>query len=462
MIPVVLCGGLGMRMWPLSRQDCPKQFLPLMGQHSLLQDTFMRLPDFIDCQNSIVVCNQHYQFTLTEQLAKIHIQPQAILLEPVSRNTAPAITLAALACPDPEAILLILPADHVIGDRQAFSDALAQAHSLAQTGALVAFGVKPTHPEIGYGYIQKHPDSNQIIRFVEKPILQDAKSYLNKKNHYWNSGMFACQAKHWLQAMQTFRPDILTACKKASRQTHNLPIVAIDAVFADCPSQSIDHAVMENTDQALVVPLNAKWSDVGSWATLWEITNKDAHGNHLQGDVLAIDSKNCYLQANHRLLGTVGLNNTIVIETPDAVLVADKNQVQQVKAITEQLKSTQREEVTKHRKVYRPWGWYDCIDNGPRHQVKHILVNPGSRLSLQMHHRRCEHWTIISGRAKVTVGDEEIVLVENQSTYIPVKTKHRLENIGTTPLEIIEVQIGDYLGEDDIVRYCDDYGREVS
>ncbi|TNG00657.1 MAG: mannose-1-phosphate guanylyltransferase/mannose-6-phosphate isomerase [Gammaproteobacteria bacterium] len=459
--PVILSGGSGTRMWPLSRSHYPKQFLPLVTEQTLFQDTVTRLPKDIEMNSTIVVCNQDHRFMVAEQLHQLSIEPKAIMLEPFGRNTAPAVAMAALSVKDPDDILLVLPADHVISNEGALADAIEQAVQTAEAGSLVTFGIVPTGPETGYGYIQKGDALNRVKSFVEKPDKATAESYVSSGDYYWNSGMFAFKASRYLQELEKYRPDILEACHVAMEKSiTDLDFIRIDSeAFAACPSDSIDYAVMEKTDQAVVIPLDAGWNDVGSWSSLWEVSEKDAQGNRVHGDVVAHDTHNSLLHSESRLVTAVGLKDIVVVETDDAIMVASKDHVQDVKKISEQLKSTKRPEFEAHRKVYRPWGWYDSIDMGPRHQAKRIAVNPGAKLSLQMHYHRAEHWVVIKGTAKITLDDKDIILTEDQSTYIPLGTKHRLENIGKIPLEIIEVQTGSYLGEDDIVRFSDDYGR---
>lgn len=464
-VPVVLSGGSGTRMWPLSRSHYPKQFLPLVTEHSLFQDTLSRLPSSIGLAAPMVICNQDHRFMVAEQLQQMGVKAESIILEPVGRNTAPAVALAALNAADPKSVLLVLPADHVIENHAALATAVSQACEAARAGALVTFGIVPTGPETGYGYIQRGAEQGagyKVASFVEKPDLATAEQYLASGEYYWNSGMFAFTAESFLQELERYRPDILEACRTAydaMQSDFDFKRVS-EALFAACPSESIDYAVMEKTTKALTIPLDAGWNDVGSWSSLWEVSKKDAGGNSLQGDVIAIDSTDSFLHSEGRLVAAVGVDNIVVVETADAVMVAAKDRVQDVKKITEVLKRDKRSEFEAHRKVYRPWGWYDSIDMGPRHQVKRISVNPGAKLSLQMHYHRAEHWIVTKGTAKVTVGEREVVLSEDQSIYIPLGNTHRLENVGRIPLEIIEVQTGSYLGEDDIVRFSDDYGRE--
>ncbi|MFC5694260.1 mannose-1-phosphate guanylyltransferase/mannose-6-phosphate isomerase [Pseudomonas sp. GCM10022186] len=466
-LPVIMAGGSGSRLWPLSRQLNPKQFLALADADlSMLQATIKRLEGLGSGLPSLI-CNEQHRFLAAEQLRLLGLEQAKILLEPVGRNTAPAIALAALqACEDADdAILLVLAADHLIQDVEAFQAAIQTALPLADAGKLVTFGIVPTHPETGYGYIER---GNQVgdggfavSRFVEKPNLATAQDYLATGSYYWNSGMFMFRASRYLEELQQFRPDILAACRKAlSGGTQDLHFTRVDtAAFTECPEDSIDYAVMEKTRDAVMVPLDAGWSDIGSWSALWDVSEKDEQGNVFKGDVLDQRSRNTYVHADNRLVATVGVEDMIIVETKDAVLVAHKDHVQDVKKIVDQLKNGAREEHINHREVYRPWGMYDSIDNGHRYQVKRITVQPGAKLSVQMHHHRAEHWIVVSGTAKVTNGDNTYLVTENQSTYIPIGQVHALENPGVIPLELIEVQSGSYLGEDDIVRFEDKYGR---
>lgn len=465
--PVIMAGGSGSRLWPLSRQLNPKQFMRLAdAQFSMLQATLQRLQG-LEAQLPILICNELHRFLAAEQLRKLDMETASIILEPIARNTAPAITLAALhACSkgdDP--ILLVLAADHLILDLPSFHVSIQSALALALSGKMVTFGITPTHPETGYGYIEKGLavgcEGFAVQRFVEKPDLATATQYLAAGNFYWNSGMFMFKVSRYLEELGKYRPDILNACTSAMTDaTQDLHFTRISAAaFANCPDDSIDYAVMENTDAAVMVPLNAGWSDIGSWSELWNVSAKDSQGNVFRGDVFDQKSHNTYVHADSRLVATIGLNDLIIIETKDAVLVANKNLAQDVKQIVEHLKTGDRVEHLTHREVYRPWGVYDAIDSGKRYQVKHITVKPGGKLSLQMHHHRAEHWIVVSGTAKVTNGKETYLVTENQSTYIPIGQVHCLENPGVIPLELIEVQSGSYLGEDDIVRYEDKYGR---
>jgi len=464
--PIIMSGGSGSRLWPLSRQLNPKQFLPLVGDHSLLQVTIQRLQG-LDIAIPRLICNEEHRFLAAEQLRLLGIEDAGILLEPVGRNTAPAIALAALqTCSEAEdPILLVLAADHLIRDVQAFQTSVRVALPLAEAGKLVTFGVVPTHPETGYGYIEKGSSIGTggfaVTRFVEKPDLVTANEYLTNGDFLWNSGMFMFRARRYLEELQLHRPDIMAACRNAlAGGSQDMHFTRVDqAAFAACPEESIDYAVMEKTADAVMVPLEAGWSDIGSWSALWEISKKDEQGNVFIGDVIDQHSSNTYVHADSRLVATLGVEDLVIIETKDAVLVSHKNHVQDVKKIVEQLKNDSRNEHINHREVYRPWGVYDSIDNGHRYQVKRITVKPGAKLSVQMHHHRAEHWIVVSGTAKVTNGDKTYLVTENQSTYIPIGQVHALENPGVIPLELIEVQSGSYLGENDIVRFEDRYGR---
>lgn len=471
MIPVVLSGGSGSRLWPLSRAHYPKQFIPLASEQTMLQETLGRLQGLrAEALSPLVICNEQHRFMVAEQLREMDVVAKNILLEPVGRNTAPAVALAALAA-SPDDILLVLPADHVIENITAFHSAIELACSEAERGALVTFGVVPTAAETGYGYIQaastgKSDEStgltaHSIQQFVEKPDLATAQAYVDSGDYYWNSGMFAFKAGRYLEELERYQPEMLSACRAAfDGASVDLDFTRLDkAAFSACPDDSIDYAVMEKTDSAVVIPLDAGWSDIGSWSALWDISEKDDQGNTCKGDVLAVDTHDSYLHTNGRLLATVGIKDLVVVETDDAVLVADKSRVQDVKTIVNQLQAQGRGERESHRKVYRPWGMYDSIAANGRYQAKRIVVKPGARLSLQKHYHRAEHWVVVQGTGLVTRGDDEVMLSVNESIYIPIGTKHRLENPGVIPLEIIEVQTGDYLGEDDIVRFDDQYGR---
>lgn len=466
-LPIIMAGGSGSRLWPLSRQLNPKQFLPLADTDlSMLQATIQRL-EGLGAGLPQLICNEQHRFLAAEQLRLLGMEQASILLEPVGRNTAPAIALAALqACTEAEdPILLVLAADHLIQDVPAFQASIQTALPLAKAGKLVTFGIVPTHPETGYGYIEQGAAVGEggfaVSRFVEKPDLATARDYLAGGNYFWNSGMFMFRASRYLEELERFRPDILAACRLAlAGGSQDMHFTRVDAAaFAACPEDSIDYAVMERTDDAVMVALDAGWSDIGSWSALWDVSAKDQQGNVFKGDVLDQNSRNSYVHADSRLVATVGVDDLIIVETKDAVLVAHKDHVQDVKKIVEQLKSATRDEHINHREVYRPWGVYDSIDNGHRYQVKRITVKPGAKLSVQMHHHRAEHWIVVSGTAQVTNGDKTYLVTENQSTYIPIGQIHALENPGVIPLELIEVQSGSYLGEDDIVRFEDKYGR---
>ncbi|HGM6415532.1 TPA: mannose-1-phosphate guanylyltransferase/mannose-6-phosphate isomerase [Stenotrophomonas maltophilia] len=462
-VPVILSGGSGTRLWPLSREAYPKQFLPLVGDDTMLQATWKRVASIAGAA-PIVVANQEHRFMAAEQLRECKVLPQALILEPVGRNTAPAIAIAALQAlaNGDDALLLVLPSDHVVRNEAAFHAAVKQAAIAAEAGKLVTFGIVPTAPETGYGYIKAAAGEGvrAVDRFVEKPDLATAEQYVASGEYFWNSGMFLFKASRYLKELEALQPAILAACRKAlDKAARDNDFIRLDAeAFAASPNDSIDYAVMEKTADAAVVPLDAEWNDVGSWSALWEVSDKDADGNACHGDVIALDCKNSYAYGN-RLIAMVGLQDIVVVETDDAVFVGHKDRVQDVKEIVGQIKRDGRSEAAAHRKVYRPWGAYDSIDNGARFQVKRITVKPGATLSLQMHHHRAEHWIVVSGTAEVTRGDEVILLSENQSTYIPLGVTHRLKNPGKLPLELIEVQSGSYLGEDDIVRFEDQYGR---
>lgn len=467
LFPIIMAGGSGSRLWPLSRQLNPKQFLPLAdADFSMLQATIQRLAG-LGAELPRLICNEQHRFLAAEQLRLLGLEKAGILLEPVGRNTAPAIALAALqACSEAEdPILLVLAADHLIQDVEAFQSCIQTALPLAQDGKLVTFGIVPTHAETGYGYIEQGTDVGvggfKVSRFVEKPDLVTAQEYLANGSYFWNSGMFMFRASRYLEELETYRPDILAACRAAlAGGSQDMHFTRVDeAAFAACPDDSVDYAVMEKTADAVMVPLDAGWSDIGSWTALWDVSDKDQQGNVFKGDVLNQQSRNTYVHADSRLVATVGLDDLVIVETKDAVLVAHKDHVQDVKKIVEQLKSGSRTEHINHREVYRPWGVYDSVDNGHRYQVKRITVKPGAKLSVQMHHHRAEHWIVVSGTARVTNGEKTYLVCENESTYIPIGQIHALENPGVIPLELIEVQSGSYLGEDDIVRFEDKYGR---
>lgn len=472
-VPIILSGGSGARLWPLSREAYPKQFLPLVDQHTMLQNTALRIAGLNGIAAPLVVCNTEHRFMVAEQLRSVGIQPAAVILEPIGRNTAPAVAVAALrvqsesAATDP--ILLVLPADHVIADVEGFRAAILQVAPQADAGRLITFGIVPTAPETGYGYIKAGAPLGDtgvcvVDRFVEKPDLATAQGYLDSGHYFWNSGMFMFHASAFLAELERFAPAMLVACQQALTASHaERDFLWLDReAFAACPKDSIDYAVMEKTDRAVVMPLAVGWNDVGSWTALWNVGARDAHGNIQRGDVISVDTHDSYIDAGSRLVATVGVEQLVVVETADAVLVASKERVQEVRAVVNRLQASQRPEGHNHRKVYRPWGFYDSIDLDLRFQVKRIMVKPGACISLQMHHHRAEHWVVVSGTARVTRGDEVFLLTENQSTYIPVGVRHRLENPGKIPLEIVEVQSGSYLSEDDIVRFEDVYGRGSS
>ena len=477
--PVILCGGSGTRLWPLSRTGFPKQFLCLTGKESLFQQAALRMANLgnadIQVAAPIIVTGEDHRFLASEQLREIGVELGCALLEPVGRNTAPALTLAALAgmADGDDPVLVVTPADQTVMNPVAFTSAMQQAVAEASNGTIVILGVTPDKPETGYGYIQiNQAEANAGIhavhRFVEKPDASTAQTYLNEGGYYWNAGMFVLKASVWLKALKQFRPDILQATQAAwdKRSADNTFVRPGKAEFAAIPSESVDYAAMEHcpgsTFPIKMVPLDAGWNDLGAWDAVWNVLPKDQAGNAHLGDVLTTDSRNTLVHAASRLVSLVGVENLIVVETPDAVLVADKTRSQDVKHIVTQLQKTKREEHTLHRKVHRPWGWYDSIDEGGRFKVKRIQVKPGASLSLQKHHHRAEHWIVVTGTAEITNGDKVLTLTENQSTYIPLGEVHRLANPGTIPLEIIEVQSGSYLGEDDIVRFEDTYGRSQS
>jgi mannose-1-phosphate guanylyltransferase/mannose-6-phosphate isomerase len=467
-VPVILSGGSGTRLWPLSREHYPKQLLALTGSETLLQQTARRLNGLPDISAPVVVCNEEHRFLIAEQLREIDQTPVALMLEPTGRNTAPALTVAALhlAASDQQAVMLVMPADHVIADPDIFQETVKAACPHAAQGKLVTFGVVPTAPETGYGYIRRGQSVDatafSVANFVEKPDSARAHEYLDSGQYLWNSGIFMMTADSWLSEMECHRPDILSACRLALNQaTRDSDFTRLDKeLFQACPSDSIDYAVMEKTSQAVVVPLAARWSDVGAWSSLWQVLSHDGNGNAVRGDVLMQDVRNSIVFSEHRLVAGVGVRDLVIIETADAVLVTHRDRAQDVKDIVQQLKRGNRPEAVNHRRVYRPWGHYDSVDQGDRFQVKRITVNPHAALSLQMHHKRAEHWVVVKGRARVTRGEDVFVLEANQSTYIPIGTRHRLENPDSTPLEMIEVQSGAYLGEDDIVRFEDKYHRQ--
>jgi mannose-1-phosphate guanylyltransferase len=460
---VVMAGGSGTRLWPLSRAAHPKQFLALQGEDTMLQATFKRL-DGLGVQSSVTICNEEHRFFVAEQLREID-RLGSIILEPVGRNTAPAIALAALSSEDGEdPLLLVLAADHVIQDQAAFTKAVMDAMPLAESGKLVTFGIVAHEPNTGYGYIKRGDSQGAgfaVDAFVEKPAIEVAKEYLESGDYFWNSGMFLFKASRYLEELKKYRPDIHKACqlsmKEISKDNDFLRINK--AAFEACPSDSIDYAVMEKTDDAVVVPMNAGWSDIGSWSSLWDISEKDGNGNATHGDVMLHESNNSYIRTDGKLVAAIGVDDLVIVSTKDVLVVAHKDSVQDVKIVAQKLKSESRTEWERHREVCRPWGKYDSIDNGERYQVKRITVKSGAKLSVQMHHHRAEHWIVVSGTAKVTKGEDTFLLSVNESTYIPVGVVHALENPLKEPLELIEVQSGSYLGEDDIVRFEDLYGR---
>jgi mannose-1-phosphate guanylyltransferase/mannose-6-phosphate isomerase len=468
-LPVIMAGGKGSRLWPLSRELYPKQFLTVSGELSMLQQTVARLTG-MEHSAPLLICNEEHRFIAAEQLRLGGLSHSGIILEPVGRNTAPAIALAALqalknAKQDEDPILLVLAADHLIEDTSAFQTSVSKALPFAKDGKLVTFGIVPTVPETGYGYIkagQPQGDAFTVAQFVEKPDLNTAQNYLASGDYYWNSGMFLFKASRYLEELKKHSPEILLACEESMQESiPDMDFVRVDIeAFQRCPDDSIDYAVMEKTESSMVIPMDAGWSDVGSWSALWEVSEKDENNNVIKGDVIAVNSANNYLHSNNKLIAVVGIDNLVVVETKDAILVAHKDQVQDVKTIVNHLKAIGRTEHKIHREVYRPWGKYDSLDVGSRDQVKRITVKPGAKLSIQMHHHRAEHWIVVSGTAKVTNGDRTILLTENESTYIPIGQIHALENPGVLPLELIEVQSGSYLGEDDIVRFEDRYGRK--
>lgn len=464
--PVILSGGSGTRLWPLSREAYPKQFLPLTGSATMLQATVQRLAGISGMAPPTVVCNARHRFLVAEQLREIDIEAGEILLEPDGRNTAPALALAALSLVErsPETIMLALPADHFIADPEELHASLGPAERAAAQGSLVTFGIVPSAPETGYGYIRAGRERNGVrgVRgFVEKPDETRAREYLAAGDYFWNSGIFMFRADAYLAELEHHAPEILSACRSAlASGSRDLDFLRVDtAAYAACPADSIDYAVMEHTERAAMVPLDAGWSDIGSWSSLRQIAPSDASGNVTAGDVWLEDVSDSYVRAESRLVAAVGVTDHVIVETSDAVLVADANRVQEVKRLVSRLDEAGRSEVMEHPRVYRPWGWYETLVDGERFHAKRILVKPGAALSLQMHHHRAEHWVVVKGSARVTRDDDEFLLAEDQSTYIPVGTRHRLENPGKIPLELLEIQTGSYLGEDDIVRFEDRYGR---
>jgi len=465
MKPVVLAGGTGSRLWPKSRAALPKQFLSLTSNSTMLQDTVTRL-NGTNAEPPVFICNDAHRFLVAEQLRKKNIEHDGILLEPVGRNTAPAIALAALHATktgnDP--VLLVLAADHLIKDQEAFHSAIVKAEALANEGKLVTFGIVPDKPHTGYGYIKAGKVLNvgfEVADFVEKPQPETAKQYVESGDFFWNSGMFMFKASRYIEELGKYNPEMLEVCRRAiETEAPDLDFIRVDSeIFSTCPDDSIDYAVMEKTDSAAMVPLDAGWSDVGSWTSLWETADKDEDGNVCVGDTILEKTRNSYVNAEQRLVSVIGLEDVIVVETKDAVMVAHKDDAQSIKNVVNKLKAEKRPEFEFHREVFRPWGSYDSIDNGARFQVKRITVKPGEKLSVQMHHHRAEHWIVVSGSANVTIDDNTKLVTENESVYIPLGAVHALENPGKIPLELIEVQSGAYLGEDDIVRFSDRYGR---
>lgn len=469
LLPVIMAGGTGSRLWPLSRELYPKQFLRLYGQRSMLQETVLRLDD-VDAREPVVICNQEHRFLVAEQLRQINKLSHNIILEPVGRNTAPAIALAALSAIEngDDPILLVLAADHIINNKLAFHQAIKSAFKFALQGRLVTFGIVPTGPETGYGYIHRGQEETldeqiayQVSRFVEKPNKETAESYIASGEYYWNSGMFMFRAKKYLEELEKFRPDILDACKAAIQGCKESDeFIKVDRdLFIACPDESVDYAVMEKTTDAVVVGFDADWSDVGSWSALWEVSPKDDKGNVLTGDTFLHNANNCYINTDEKLIAAIGVDDLVIINTKDAVLVVNKDQVQDVKKVVEYLKANHRSEYKRHREIYRPWGRCDVVVQTERFNVNRITVKPGAAFSMQMHHHRTEHWVILSGTGEVTIKDQKFLLTENQSTFIPIGAQHRLENPGKIPLELLEIQSGSYLGDDDIIRIKDQYGR---
>ncbi len=467
--PVILSGGSGTRLWPMSRTLYPKQLLSLLGQDSLLQQTVRRVADRQGFAAPLLVANEEHRFIIAEQLREIAAVPRALLLEPVGRNTAPAACIAALALTEaePDPLMLVMPSDHTIGDLAAFADAVEGAATAARAGALVSFGITPQRAETGYGYIRRGSELDgakgvfAVAEFVEKPGPEQAQAYVASGEHSWNSGMFLFPARVYLDELERLRPDMVAACRNAlatAQRDSDFVRLGREA-FAGCDSNSIDYAVMEHTRRAAVVPVSMGWSDVGSWDALWEMGDKDQHGNSIEGNVVAEDARNCYLRSEAGLVAAIGIEDLVVVSTADAVMVAPRNRTQDVKKLVARLVKDRRDEADALPTVHRPWGTFTSLHNGHRVQVKHIMVKPGGKLSLQMHHHRAEHWVVVQGTARIRRGDQEMMLSEDQSTYIPIGTSHRLENPGKIPLHLIEVQSGSYLGEDDIVRLEDSYGR---
>ena len=472
LLPIILCGGTGSRLWPLSRESYPKQYLNLIDDSSktLLEQTLDRLCGIKNKEDPILICNENHRFIVAEQLRSMNVKPNKIILEPFARNTAPAIAIAALKAieNDSDPILFVLASDHLIKDNRQFIKSIAAAKNYAEKGSLVTFGIIPTSPEVGYGYIESieplETDSivaSPILKFIEKPDIETAKTLFSDKRFTWNSGMFLFKASVFLKELEKYSPLVIKSCKEALKENLlDMDFQRLDEkAFKDCPNISIDYAVMEKTKLGVVLPLNVGWSDVGSWKSVWEVSRKDENGNVLIGDVITKDLKNCYVRSENKLVVGLGIENLLIVETNDAILIADKNNDQDVKQIVNKLIEDNRSEGKAHRKVYRPWGHYTSVVEGSRWQVKRLEVNPGASLSLQMHHHRAEHWIVVKGTAKVEINDENLILGENQSVYIPLGSKHRLINPGRIPLVLIEVQSGAYLREDDIVRFDDIYGR---
>ena len=463
-VPVILCGGAGSRLWPVSRQLLPKQFLPLVTGRTLLQDTAQRAKDTSGGAIPIVICNEAHRFLVQDQLAEICVSAR-VILEPAGRSTAAAVAVAALACEKENPVLLVLASDHAIRGVDAFKDAVRRAAEVAASGMLVTFGIAPTRPDSGFGYIERgaalQDGAFKVARFIEKPPEAEARRLIGTGHAYWNSGMFAFGAQKILQELGRFRPDILEASRAAiATASDDLGFLRLGKdAFLACPAEAIDRAVMERTSRAAVIPAEFEWSDVGSWGALWDLAEKDAAGNTARGDVRLQDTKDSLIFGDRRLIAALGVEGLIIVDSDDALLIADRSRSQDVREVVEDLKRSNRSEHLSHRRVYRPWGYYESIDAGERFQVKRLMVKPGHALSLQLHRKRAEHWVVVSGRARVTRGEDTLYLEENQSTYIPVGTRHRLENAGETPLLIIEVQSGSYLGEDDIERFEDRYNR---
>lgn len=467
-VPVIMAGGTGSRLWPMSRELYPKQFLRLNGDQSMLQDTVSRL-DGLNVSAPMLICNEQHRFLAAEQLRQIDRLSNNIILEPVGRNTAPAIALAALSviANGQNPLMLVLAADHVIENTQAFHQAIHAATPLAEQGKLVTFGIVATGPETGYGYIQRGDSFGEsafnVRRFVEKPDLATAEKYLDSGEYYWNSGMFLFSAERYLQELAAFRPDILEVCQKAMsgvKIDSMQDFIRVDLdVFSNCPDESVDYAVMEKTSDAVVIPLDAGWNDVGSWSALWEVNEQDSNGNALTGDIFIHKTSNCYINTDDTLVAAIGVENLVIVNTKDAVLVIDKSQVQDVKKVVEFLKANNRREYRLHRESYRPWGRQDKVVDTQRYQINKVTVKPGGKFSLQKHLHRAEHWVVLAGTAEVTLEDKTYLLTENQSTFIPIGSVHMLENPGKIPLELLEISSGSYLGEDDIIRLKDHYGH---